>query len=43
MRTAPSWVNGDARAVVVADHHRVGELAAQRLDLVAISDGLKVT
>ena len=29
------------QAVVVAHHHRVGELAAQRLDLEAISDGLK--
>ena len=29
-------------AVVVAHHHRVGELAAQRLDLDAIGDGLKV-
>src|SRR6266702_8596158 len=29
-------------AVVVAHHRRVGELAAQRLDLDAISDGLKV-
>ena len=29
-------------AVLVAHHHRVGELAAQRLDLEAISDGLKV-
>ncbi len=27
--------------VVVAHHPRVGELAAQRLDLEAISDGLK--
>jgi hypothetical protein len=32
-------VNSDA--VVVAHHHRVGELAAQRLDLDAIGDGLK--
>ena len=30
-------------AVVVAHHHRVGELAPQRLDLDAVSDGLKVT
>jgi len=29
-------------AVVVAHHQRVGELAAQRVDLGAISDGLKV-
>ena len=29
-------------AVVVVRHHRVGELAAQRLDLDAVSDGLKV-
>jgi hypothetical protein len=29
-------------AVVVAHHPRVGELAAQRLDLDAISNGLKV-
>lgn len=29
-------------AVVVAHHRRVGELAAQRLDLDAISNGLKV-
>src|SRR6266704_3035159 len=28
--------------VVVTHHHRVGELTAQRLDLHAISDGLKV-
>src|ERR1017187_1259984 len=29
-------------AVVVAHHSRVGELAAQRLDLEAVSDGLNV-
>src|ERR671919_1933962 len=29
-------------AVVVAHHHRVGELTAQRLDLDAVSNGLKV-
>jgi hypothetical protein len=29
-------------AIVVAHHRRVGELAAQRLDLDAIGDGLKV-
>src|SRR5258708_1046119 len=29
-------------AVVVAHHHRVGELAAQRLDLDAINNALKV-
>jgi hypothetical protein len=29
-------------AVVVAHHRRVGELAAQRLDLDAVRDGLKV-
>jgi len=38
-------VRGEQRrhAVVVAHHRRVGELAAQRLDLDAVSDGLKVT
>ena len=38
-------VRGEQRrhAVVVAHHRRVGELAAQRLDLNAVSDGLKVT
>src|SRR5262249_45408681 len=30
------------KAVPVAHHQRIGELAAQRLDLEAISDGLKV-
>src|SRR5262249_46804955 len=30
------------KAVPVAHHRRIGELAAQRLDLEAISDGLKV-
>src|SRR5579875_2756568 len=30
------------RAAVVAHHHRVGELAAQRLDLDAVGDRLKV-
>jgi hypothetical protein len=30
-------------AIVVAHHCRVGELAAQRLDLDAVSDGLKIT
>src|SRR4029453_1646544 len=30
------------RAVVVAHHPRIGELAAQRLDLDAVSDGLQV-
>src|SRR6266511_5495073 len=38
-------VQGEQRrkAVVVAHHHRVGELPAQRPDLDAIRDGLKVT
>jgi hypothetical protein len=37
-------VGGEQRreAGAVAHHRRVGELAAQRLDLHAISDGLKV-
>src|SRR3954468_12758908 len=30
------------QAIVVTHHHRVGELGAQRFDLDAISDGLKV-
>jgi hypothetical protein len=40
----PGAVVGEQRreAVVVAHHSRVGELAAQRLDLDAVSDGLKV-
>jgi hypothetical protein len=42
IRTTPSSANSDAKALVVAHHHRVGELAAQRLDLGAISDVLKV-
>jgi hypothetical protein len=37
IRSAPSGVNSDA--VVIAHHRRVGELAAQRLDLDAVSDG----
>src|SRR5690349_21689984 len=37
-------VAGEQRreAVMVVHHHRVGELAAQRLDLDAVSDGLRV-
>jgi hypothetical protein len=34
--------SGAAGQVVVVHHDRVGELAAQRLDLDAISDGLQV-
>jgi hypothetical protein len=30
------------QAVVVAHHHRIGELAAQRLDLDVVGDGVKV-
>jgi hypothetical protein len=38
-------VGGEQRreAVIVAHHRRVGELAAQRLDLDAVRDGLNVT
>jgi hypothetical protein len=41
IRHAPSWVNSDAKRSQ-SHHRRVGELAAQRLDLEAISDGLRV-
>jgi hypothetical protein len=40
-RIAPSGVNS-ATPVVVARHHGVGDLAAQRLDLEAVGDRLHV-
>jgi hypothetical protein len=43
IRNAPSGVNKGCQAGAVAHHRRVGELAAERLDLDAVSDGLKVT
>jgi hypothetical protein len=44
VRDPPRAVRCEQRreAVVVAHHHGVGELAAQRLDLDAICDRLKV-